>query len=124
MNYDQPDDIWDGVQPCAIHGNATDVQCLACRAEIEARSAVLAEMQKEMSRRFESIVAQGGPQPNDLLFLQARLEVLIDTVLSEQKDRMKYEGEVGRRIMLSVKAMQEQIKQPTLHVAKGPLRSV
>lgn len=118
MNYDEPNGIWQGVTPCVVHRHMMD-GCEPCANEMAARGAALDQMSAEANERVRGIVQQGGPQPGPLLDLQARLEVLIDSILTDPKDRIRYEGEVGRRMMLAIKNMQEQIKQPTLHVAKN-----
>lgn len=120
MDYNDPNAIWAGVVPCMVHQHM-DEDCEGCTNEVSARGARLEQMQAEAGDRLNGIARQGGPQMPPSVIESARLEVLLDSLFTNPKDRLRYEGEVGRRVMLSIKHMQEQTKQPTLHVARGPL---
>lgn len=119
MKYDEPDDIWEGITPCPTHPVDMADNCETCEAEIAACGARIEQMSAEAKDRVQGIMSQGGPAMPEQLIMQARLEVLIDSLLQDPRQRLRYEGEVGRRIMLSVKATQTAMKQPTLHVAKN-----
>lgn len=117
LNYEHPDAIWEGIVACPVHTDVMDEDnCLACEGEFTARNARMEQIIAESQDRQQAIVTNGGPQMPDSLVMQARMEVLIDSVFTNSRDRLKYEGEVGRRIMGSIKEMQKATKQPVLHL--------
>lgn len=116
MKFDQPDDIWDGITSCpALHAEYVE-DCQGCEMEMTARGARIDQMHADASSLLKDIAQSGGPQMPETVILSARMEVLLDTLLSDPKNRIKFEGEVGRRVMLQVKQMHRQVKTPTLHV--------
>lgn len=115
MKYDEPNDIWDGITPCQAHLHH-DSTCDACGAEMTARSARVDQMSADSSKLLADIQRHGGPGVPPEFIMQVRLEVLIDSVIIDPKDRMKFEGEVGRRVMRVVKDVHAQTTKPQLHV--------
>lgn len=118
MKYDDPNDIWEGITPCAVHLHHAE-DCEACVAEMSARSARVDQMSADGARLMADIARQGGPGMPPWFQMEARLDVLIDTILSDPKDRLKFEGEVGRRLMKVIKQVHAETKQPTLVGANG-----
>lgn len=119
MDYSDPHAIWTNITQCKQHPVCRPDDCEHCANEITARSAVIDQMGAEAQDRLQGIAKQGGPQMPPYVVLEARLEVLIDSILNTNpRQRMEFEGEVGRRVLLQIKSMQEQVKQPSLHVAK------
>lgn len=115
MKYDNPQDIWEGITPCPNHHHMMN-GCERCSAEMVALSARVDQMSADGAKIAADIVRQGGPQMPPQLVMEARLDVLIDSILTDPKDRMRYEGEVGRRIMNVIKDVQAEVNKPTLHV--------
>lgn len=121
MDYDQPNAIWAGITECATHTDRTDDDCETCEAEMVARGARIEQMAAEAQDRIVGLSKQGQQIP-PWVVMEQRMEVLIDSLFTDHRQRCQFEGEVGRRIMVIIKQMQEQAKQPTLHVAKnGPV---
>lgn len=116
MKYDNPSDIWIGIQSCPEHPDAVSEECEGCDAELTARSARIEQMAAAAQDVLKDITTRGGPSMPPTFLIDTRLEVLIDSVLTEPRDRMRFEGEVGRRAMLVIKQVQQQHKSPTLHV--------
>lgn len=125
--YNTPDALWASVIPCEDHPMGVEFApnewagCDGCQAEQTARSAVIDQMQAEASERVAGLAQQGAQMP-PWVMLEARIDVLLDTVFRDPRNRTLYEGEVGRRIMLSVLDMQRQMREPqkpVLHVARG-----
>ena len=110
------DAIWEGITPCAIHPVMSEDGCAPCGAELAARGARLEQMSAEAAERMQGIATMGGPQMPPWVMLEARMEVLIDSILTNPRQRMQFEGEVGRRMLVMIKDVQAQTKQPTLHV--------
>lgn len=117
MKYEDPADIWEDVPVCEAHRHY-DADCDFCDREVSGRSKRIEKIGQEARDRVNAIVTQGGPQMPQTVILEARVEVLLDSIMIDPKDRLRYEGEVARRIMLAIQGMQAQIKQPVLHVAR------
>lgn len=119
MKYDDPQAIWEGIEKCTQHQPLTNPDCATCSGEVEARSAAIGKMQEEATQILQSIAQQGGPPLPPTLVLEAKIEVLLDSLFTDPRQRLEYEGEVGRRVMLAIKNMQQVMKQPVLHVPNG-----
>lgn len=124
MKYDTPEAIWEGITPCPHHGHMMQ-GCEHCANEVTARGARVEQMSADGAKIAADVVSLGGPQMPPSVILEARLDVLIDSILNDPKDRIRFEGEVGRRIMNVIKDVHAQVKQPALISTSGQrLRSV
>lgn len=125
MNFDTPESIWEHVPECAIHPTTTEQDCEFCEAEVNARNDVVQKMSSVMGQIIGSLAQQGVQPPPPHVMLEAKIDVLCDVLFQNPKDRLKYEGEVGRRLMRMVKDVQADVKQPALLGVNGQrLRAV
>lgn len=121
INYETPQGIWAGVTPCPMH--TTDVpggqdylfvpDCKGCLNEMKQRNAVVDQMGKDGATATASLARQGFPSP-DQMMLHIRIETLIDTIASDPRTRMRFEGEVGRRTIMALREAEVQIARAKL----------
>lgn len=117
MKYDHPDAIWQDVVKCALHSPHTFEGCAMCEAEVEERGKRLTQMEDASTGLMRDILThdQNFSLPQHVI-LGTRIEVLLDSIMQDPKDRLRFEGEVGRRLILMLKDIQKQVKQPSLFV--------
>ena len=136
MQYENPQGIWASIPTCPTHTVAehpgqedmrTDPDCKGCDKELTARSAVLDQMMAE-SKNLSAQMAQAGLPLSEAYLNMVRMEVLIDTLFSDPRQRLRFEGEVGRRTVLNlregvVQANRQRLMQTSpkerLQVVKG-----
>jgi hypothetical protein len=137
-DYDNPDAIWDGIEPCGIHALGTELEragtergwdvCPGCQMEMTARNARIEQISAEAAERMAGL-AQAGVANPQVMFMAIRLEVLIEALMNNPRDSQLFEGEVARRTMLSIRAMQKSVSdqmlapEKRLTVVKNGIRS-
>lgn len=83
--------------------------CDACRADHEAMMEVLEKQADEA----QEIIGRLGVQPPATLFASARLEALIDALITTKRARMAYEYVAGDKIVDELKTAQKQLANDT-----------
>lgn len=118
MNYDDPQAIWEGLAVCQTHMAMPKQDCADCDAEMVARSAVIDQIAAEAGDRMQGLARAGVSSPH-LSMLAIRVEVLIDTLQLDPRQRFQFEGECARRTMQMIKAMQAEVTKQTLAPQQG-----
>lgn len=117
MTHDH-DAIRDEITVCAVH-ERHEQSCQECSDEADALTKALEEIIAESHNRLKGLARQGAPDMPPTIVLEARLDTLIEAVLPDKKNRLKYELEVGNRVLKAIRNMQAQVKQPSLQVVKN-----
>ena len=119
MRTDSADALWDGVPLCPLHTSDTpghdqeaDPECDGCVKEMEARSAVIDNLQREAQKRMDGL-RQAGLQFPPQAVDHIRLELLIDSII-HGRNAYLFEGEAGRRLVETMKAMQREHTSQTI----------
>ena len=116
MKYDDPQDIWEGVTECVAHQPHTDQDCEHCQRELQERSGVIDQMVNDSGVLLKDLATNYQQQMPPTLPLEVKIDTLLDSIMRDPKDRLRYEGEVGRRIIMTMKRVRSQASAPTLHV--------
>jgi hypothetical protein len=115
VDFSTPDGIWKAVQECPVHPVKTDEDCEACDHEITQRGAIIDQMKARATETMKGL-AQYDVQIPPHVMQELRMDVLLDSLIRDQRQQLQFEGEVGRRMIMTLKNIHEQVKQPTLHV--------
>lgn len=115
INTSDPDGIWVGVELCAQHDHSVE-QCDQCANEVAYRTKRIEELGAAVTIRLEGLARAGAPQMPPHVMSDVRLETLIDSLMGDPKDRLRFEGEVGRRLIEVLKNVQQQMRTESLIV--------
>lgn len=113
-------DPFAGITECAVHTQHMDEDCEFCEAEFEAKNAVSVEITKMVQQGVKDLAHEGVQMP-PFLVTNVRLELLIDSIISD-RNRLHYEVEVGRRLFHSVQETKKDVMRQKIQVpGKGGL---
>ena len=115
--HDTNEDLWREITPCESHRHL-EHDCEHCSTQMTQMTAVMDQLQAEAAHRAEGLGKHGVQMPQDILN-QIRIELILDTILGDQKNRMLFEGEYGRRVLLTLKNAQAEVTKQTLAPQQG-----
>lgn len=122
VNFEDP---FAGIVECAAHTTAMDEDCEFCHAEFEAKNAISEEITQKVHAGVKDLAREGVQMPSGLV-LSVRLELLIESILSD-RNRLHFEVEVGRRLHHSVQETKKDVTRSKLagnHPGSGGLQVV
>ena len=108
-DYSTSESVWDGVIPCQVHNSEYEVSCISCQSEEVARTDCLVAINEELTNRAQGLTTMGVRVPESVA-LSVRLELLIDTIYADTRNRMKFEGEAARRMIVELKEAQTMFR--------------
>ena len=108
------DDPFQGIVECPEHptGTAMDEDCDVCTGEFGAKKAVLDDMADAVQQALNAL-ADMKAAPDPAVITSIRLELLIESMLRD-RNRVHFECEVGRRVLLALQEMEGQVRKDML----------
>jgi hypothetical protein len=113
----QSADLWEDMPSCEQHVGGEIEDCGDCIIERDEAIKRLSKIQQSINDRLQGLAQQGVTMP-DTVRHEIQLQVLLDMMIPTPRQGAIYQGEVMTRMLNSIKSMQEQIKRPSLHIAR------
>lgn len=109
-------ELWEDMPGCPEHNGEVE-DCEGCGVERTEAAKRLHKIEQSIQDRMRGL-AQHGVQMPDTVRHEIQLQVLVEMLCQTPRQAALYQGEVMTRMLNAIKNMQEQMKAPTLHVAK------
>jgi hypothetical protein len=114
-----PIEPFEGITECMLHSVYTDLDCEFCQGELEAkakRQQTLAEDANERMARIQSLGANVAGEA----VLNERLNVLIDAVVSDPRQRVHFEAAFNARVINQLIDVEKEVRRQQIITQKPP----
>ena len=97
------DNIWEDIETCNIHTSEQErvPTCARCLRENDARGKVIEALQAEAQTLAGGLSKHGVSMPVEVM-LQIKMDLIVECLFGDARSRMMFEGEYGRRIIVSM----------------------
>lgn len=112
MDIESPEAIWDGIETCPVHAVQWDEDCSGCEAEATARGAVIEQMQAEAAQRVKGLARAGVPF-SQMAIDMIKVQIIWENIFTGRQAYLA-EGEMGRRALQMMKAIQSDVSRREL----------
>lgn len=114
------DNPFTGITECIAHcpPNHMDEDCEHCMVEFNAKKAIVDRLGEDAQTDLKRLALEGMQFPPEFI-TNMRLELLIESMLQD-RNRLHFETEIGRRMTLAIIDAKQQLTRAKL-TAPGPM---